>query len=277
MKKSTALILLFSISMFSCVKDNNDNDNPPTDPYYNIFNGEIGQLNNSTIVSSDNHLIICGNANTSDTWILKKVTKSGTELWTKNFPSDSSWTSNCSLTEAPNADLFICGTADLYNIPTGMDIFLIKTNPQGDALWTKTYGTQDFEDFQNIIYTSDGKVLISGYTFPYYSIAQNDIILIKLEPNGDTIWTRRFNSQEGDNLFPFHLLETQDGNYLITGSFNYGPLGELYLLKVDSGGTKVWERRIVFPTGKSGISALELINGELLICGKNELEARYYW
>ena len=62
MKKSTAIILLLSISMFSCVKDNNDN--PPTDPYYHIFNGEIGQLNYSTIVSSDNHLVICGTTNT---------------------------------------------------------------------------------------------------------------------------------------------------------------------------------------------------------------------
>jgi len=268
MKKSATIILLLVLCMCSCVKDNNDNLS--TDPWYHLFDGQIGQLNYSTIVSSDGHLIICGHTNGSDTWILKKATKSGTELWTKYLPPDSAWRSNCALTEAPNGDLFICGSAEFDMSPTGRDIFIMKTNPQGDPLWTKTYGTQDYEHGQNIINTSDEKVLISGSTYPYDSIARNDIILIKLEPNGDTIWTRRFNLQEGDDLLPFHLLETQDGSYLITGSNNYGPLGELYLLKVDPGGTKIWERIIGPPTGKSGVSALELINGDLLICGENE-------
>ncbi len=40
--------------------------------------------------------------------------------------------------------------------------------------------------------TLDGKVLISGYIYPNYSIAQNHIFLIKLETDGDTIWTRQF-------------------------------------------------------------------------------------
>ena len=44
------------------------------------------------------------------------------------------------------------------------DVFLVKTNGNGDSLWTKTYGGTENELGRSIQQTNDGGYIITGYT-----------------------------------------------------------------------------------------------------------------
>lgn len=268
MKRLTTLIFLILISIFAC---NDDNPEPEiTEANYSIFDGSIGISDNSTIVSSDNNLIICGNANNGGLWTLIKITKLGKELWRKDFAGDDWLSSSCALAETENGDLFVCGVTHRNWDNSMIDILLVKTNKDGDTLWTKTYGGSENDYSVNIIKTSDSNILMSGWSGTD-SVASGDINLFKLDYNGNTLWTKTYTNPEYQ--FARHLLETKNGEYLITGGIKEGENpSELYLLKVDADGTKLWDRKIGPASGKNGLSAIEVSNGDLVICGFNTAE-----
>ena len=259
-------ILLTLILFYSCKKDKEPEPiTPETSPTYFTFGGQIGTYDNSTLVSTDNNLIICGNSGTNLSVL--KISKAGSQIWRKDFAAGNGSTTS-GITETSSQEIFICGkSARNYSIMKN-DVLLIKTNSTGDTIWSKTYGGTESEYSTNVITTSDGNILIAGKTESFGAGTFGDIYLIKVNTNGDTLWTRNYPDQ--DQEVPFHLMETQNGEYLVTGTNeDNSQYRELYLLKVDLNGTQVWNKKIGPPTWKWGFSTIELSNGNLLTCGQH--------
>lgn len=261
--KQLTIFILTILFLASCKKDE---DIPPTiepQPNYFSFTGQIGTNDNSTVVSSDNNLVICGNSGTNLS--ILKITKAGSQVWRKDFTAGTN-SSASAITQTPSQDLFICGKTSRNFSISDWDILLVKTNSSGDTIWTKTYGGSDEDYGYQVINTSDGNILLCGisYSFPPQSFA--DIYLIKVNYNGDTLWTRTYPNQ--DQEIPFHVMETQNGEYLVTGTNedNSNPRG-LYLFKVDASGNQLWNRTIGSGTLRWGFSTIELASGDLLTCG----------
>ncbi|MDD5571132.1 MAG: hypothetical protein PHD97_08245 [Bacteroidales bacterium] len=267
--RATIITILILVILSSCKKDK-DNQPPKNDgdtniPTFLTFNGHIGTNDNSTLISYDSNLVICGYSDTNI--CILKISKSGNQIWRKDIYAGY----NCqasAISESLNHDLYICGrTSRNYSI-SSYDVLLIKTNSIGDTIWTKTYGSKKEDYGFQIINTKDGNFLIGGISYSDTTTAFCDIYLIKVNTNGDTIWTRTY--PDSDQEIPFHLLETQNGEYLVTGTNedNSQPR-ELYFLKVSGNGTKLWDKKIGPATWKWGYSTIELPNGDLLTCGQH--------
>lgn len=257
-------IIITIVILSSCKKDDEEIKPTETTPTYFTFNGEIGTNDNSTIVSHDNNLIICGNLDNNIT--ILKTSDSGTEIWRNDFNAGN-MSEATALVESENSDLFVCGETYRNWDNSRSDILLVKTNTEGDTLWTKTYGGPENEYGKNIIETSDGNILIAGKTESFGAGDFGDIYLIKVNYNGDTIWTKVY--EDPDQEVPFSLIETINGEYLVTGTNedNSNPRG-LYLLKANSDGEKLWDVIIGAGLWKWGYSTIELSNGDLLTCGQ---------
>jgi hypothetical protein len=262
--KQIAIIILMILFLASCKKDK---DNPPTTELqanYFTFSGEIGANDNSTLVSNDDNLIICGNSGSNLTII--KITKTGIPIWRNDFGAGNS-SSASGVTEL-SGDIFICGRTSRNYSTSKMDVLLVKSNSLGDTLWTKTYGGVETDYGTNIIATSDGNILIAGKTESFGAGSHGDFYLVKVNTSGDTLWTASYPDQ--DQEVPFHLMETKNGEYLITGTNeDNNQYRELYLLKVSATGQLVWNKKIGPPTWKWGYSTIELTNGDLLTCGRH--------
>ncbi len=250
--------------MTSCKKDDDIPPTPEPQPNYFTFTGQVGTNDNSTVVSNDDNLIICGN--TGSNLSILKITKTGTQIWRNDFEAGNN--SSASGVAELNGYIFICGKTSRNYSTTKNDILLIKANSAGDTIWTKTYGGAEAEYGTNIIATSDGNILIAGKTESFGAGMFGDIYLVKVNTSGDTIWTASYPDQ--DQEVPFHLMETQNGEYLITGTNeDNSQYRELYLLKVSATGQQIWNKKIGPPTYKWGYSTIELTNGDLLTCGKH--------
>jgi hypothetical protein len=87
----------------------------------------------------------------------------------------------------------------------------------------------------------DGGYIITGRTQPLGG--DLDIILIKTNVSGDTLWTRIYGGiydEEG-----FSVQQTTDGGYIISGytsSYGVGFTPDVYLIKTDSIGDTLWTR-----------------------------------
>ncbi len=256
----TLIILFFT----SCKKDKDIPPTPELQPNYFTFTGQIGTNDNSTAVSMDDNLIICGNSG-SNLFILK-ITKAGTQIWRNDFGAGNG--SAASGVAELNGNIFICGKTSRNFSTTKNDILLIKVNSAGDTIWTKTYGGAEAEYGTNIITTSDGNILIAGITESFGADSFGDIYLVKVNTSGDTLWTVSYPDQ--DQEVPFHLMETQNGEFIVTGTNeDNSQYRELSLLKVSAIGQQIWNKKIGPPTWKWGYSTIELQNGDLLTCGKH--------
>ena len=121
------------------------------------------------------------------------------------------------------------------------DVYLIKTDRNGDTLWTKTYGDTANDAGLSIQQTTDQGYIISGYTYSY-GAGLADAYLIKTDSLGDTLWTRVYGKSFWE--WGHSVQQTYDNGYIIAG-FTYNPgvsWEEVYLIKTDSLGDTLWTK-----------------------------------
>ncbi len=114
----------------------------------------------------------------------------------------------------------------------GTDVFLIKTDANGDIIWAKTYGGTSTEVAFSVQQTSDGGYILAGYTGLGYS----DVFLIKTDANGNIIWAKTYGGTFGD--VAYSVQQTSDGGYIVAGvtsSFGAGNY-DVFFIKTDANG-----------------------------------------
>ncbi len=170
----------------------------------------------------------------SDFYIIK-TNNAGDTLWTKVY-GGAGYDFLYSLKETNDGGYLAVGSYDETFIPTGTlttDIYIIKTNSFGDTLWTRTYGGPGYQEGHFGEQTSDGGYIITGYTSSV-SGGNQDVFLLKLDPNGNQVWSNKYGGTSLDNGNTVH--QTNDGGYIIsgiTGSFGSGN-NDLFIIRADS-------------------------------------------
>jgi hypothetical protein len=171
---------------------------------------------------------------------LLRIDANGDTLWTRTYGGPDS-----------EGGAAVCVTSDggyLISSRTqsfgegSFDVYLIRTDSNGDTLWTRTYGGAVEDLATNAIQTPDEGFMVSGYTRSY-GAGGWDIYLLRTDPNGDTLWTRTY-GYPGTDLCA-GIRATSDGGYLLVGSTNSLTAGgyDVYILKTDSNGDTLWTRR----------------------------------
>lgn len=121
------------------------------------------------------------------------------------------------------------------------DLWLIKTNSNGDTLWTKTYGGTGIEEGIDVKQTIDNGFIITGVTTSY-GAGNFDIWLIKTNSNGESLWSKTFGGANND--FGNAVIQTADNGYVVIGSTeSYGSGGsDFWMIKTNSAGDSLWSK-----------------------------------
>ncbi|MHC4540800.1 MAG: hypothetical protein ACYS74_13625, partial [Planctomycetota bacterium] len=145
-----------------------------------------------------------------------------------------------SVQQTTDGDYIVAGYT--YSFGTGSsDVYLIKTDPSGDTLWTRTYGGSDIDYGYSVLQTTDGDYIVAGET-QSFGAGPGDVYLIKTDPSGDTLWTRTYGGNGHD--WGQSVQQTTDGGYIVSGQTNsFGPgQADVYLIKTDAVGDTLWTR-----------------------------------
>lgn len=147
--------------------------------------------------------------------------------------------------------------------PTGMR--LIKTDNFGDTLWTKLYGNVDKNtEGQNVIETSEGDFIVSGiiYTPEAHSSGPSDILLSKLNTEGDTLWWHTYNINNS-RVETANDLTIIDNSIYIVGRNNDNGL----LLRTDLLGNLIFAKTFKIGSGPTEFTSLQKIDDNIFIFG----------
>jgi len=150
------------------------------------------------------------------------------------------------------------------------DVFLLKTDNNGDTIWSKEYGGYKDDFGFSVQQTVDGGYIITGRTESFS--ATQDVYLIKTDSNGATIWTKTY----GDNYYDDgrSVQQTNDGGYLITGTtliFASG-IGWVNLIKTDSNGSVLWTTTFDGDDDDYGYSGQQTNDGGFITTGLTEAD-----
>ena len=231
--------------------------------FYTTF-GYVGinDAGYSIVQTADSSYIILGS--TGNDILLFKADRKGTEQWSRVF-GGSQYDEARHIQQTSDGGYIISGTTKSYGFG-GSDIWLIRTNSQGDSLWTKTFGGTGLELGADVQILEDGGFILLGSTESFGN-GSSDIWLIKTDSQGETTWAKTFGDNSSD--YGKSILKTPDDGYIIRGvteSFGYGNTA-LVLIKIDSTGNKIWDNAFGGSNGEGG-NALRETNdgGQILIC-----------
>jgi len=134
----------------------------------------------------------------------------------------------------------LAGVTDSYG-QGGDDGYITKVNENGTVIWSNTYGGANDDQIYGIIETSDGGFLITGWT-ESYGAGNADVLLIKLDINGDISWSKTYGGTGND--LGSEAVQTADGGYIVAAASSSDGAGgyDIMLIKITSTGNIEWSK-----------------------------------
>ncbi len=230
----------------------------------------------------------------SDFWIVH-TNSFGNKLWDKRFGGSGAEDFRC-VTQTPDKGFILGGcsesgvSGDKSAPNRGLfDYWVIKTDSNGIKVWDKAFGGLHQDFFQFVSSTKDGGFVLGGSSYsgisgdktqPNWDITNqtSDFWVVKIDSLGLKQWDKRYGGSKDDGLSS--IIQTTDNGYLLAGhtlsnasgdisQAAFGTIGgDFWLIKVDSTGTKQWDKR--YGGTLSDIAPMSVIpcsNGGFLLAG----------
>ena len=205
---------------------------------------------------------------------LIKTDSNGDSLWTKQYTFINSYRSvGNSVKQTSDGGYIICGE-QTDSVSNYEDVILIKTNSFGDAIWTKKIGTMLLrESGRSVEQTTDGGYIISGWILGTASTFGRDGYFVKTDNLGNVVWTKIYGDNGGPDEYIAHeIRQTSDGGYAAAGEFYFtgSPMRvKTWLLKLDPIGDTLWTKKIAIGSNFNvGNSLQQTTDGGYVIAGR---------
>jgi hypothetical protein len=213
----------------------------PDTLWTHTYGGSAGDHVLSVQQTADGGYMLAGHttsfgAGGSDFYLVKTDSQ-GDTLWTRTYGgSNNDWA--YSGMQTADGGYAMAGATESFGAGSG-DFYLVKTNSQGDTLWTRTYGGSNYDRANSVQQTTDGGYIVAGWTRSFGAGAE-DFYLVKTNTQGDTLWTRTYGASAAD--VAYSVQQTTDGGYVAAGYTANSTAGgtDFHLVKTNSSGDTLW-------------------------------------
>ena len=231
MKKPLMILVLMIIAVYAFAQ-------APDTLWTKTFGGIASDEGKSVQQTIDGGYIIVGytssyGAGNSDI-LLIKTDSLGNQQWSQTF-GGINYEYAESVQECLDGGFIIAGQTNSYGAGE-YDVWLIKTDENGNQQWSQTYGGSGSDGAKSVQQTTDGGFILCGYANSYDY--DPDFWLIKTDENGIEIWNNTFGGTGSGWGVAESVQQTADGGYVIAGTKN----NTVWLIKTDTIGIEQWNQ-----------------------------------
>jgi len=195
------------------------------------YGGDVIAVNDGYVFSGETSMYGAGDYDI----YLMKTDLYGNQLWYRNFGGLEE-EKYYDITVTSDGGFVLIGTTESFGFPvggSGRDIYLVRTDGNGDTLWTRAIGTTSGDMGYQIEPTSDGGFALLG-------TLGSDLSLIKIDSMGIPVWHKSYDPVSG-SVGGTSLDQTVDGGYLISGGGYINGYGfGIHLIKTLDNGDTLW-------------------------------------
>lgn len=255
------------------------------------------------VIGGDSESGVSGNKTStnygaSDYWVVK-LDADGNKVWDKSYGGTITSTFGdgneflTALYQTSDGDYILAGTSSSgasgnktsTNFSSQVwttDYWVVKVDPDGNIIWDKSFGGDNFDSLGVFQRTSDGGYILGGASYSGVSgnksstnYGQSDYWIVMLDGNGEKVWDKSF----GGNYFDFlnSIQQTSDGGYILAGQSASPPSGnktspyftinggdyDAWIVKINANGNVVWDKSFG-GTSNDGLVAQQTSGGYLL-------------
>ncbi len=191
-------------------------------------------------------------------WLVK-TDEAGNELWSHVYNAGAvGQQTGRAVLETTDGGFIIAGsTSSDLSFSGGM---IMRTDTNGDSLWTKIHAYNGAEVFHAIAETDAGYIAVGDAT--EIPNGNNQALwIVGLDEVGDSLWTKKYFTDLGSINSGMDIIKAEDGNFLITGLRK----DSILVAKITEQGDMLWSNTYAVAVTESGLSIAEKANGEILI------------
>ncbi|MBU1935932.1 T9SS type A sorting domain-containing protein [bacterium] len=202
-------------------------------------------------------------------FFILKTDANGDSLWSRTYGGSRDDVCS-SVAQTSDGGYILGGWTNSFGpgMPWSNNFWLIKTDANGDSLWSRIYGGRDDDECYSVLQTSDGGYVSAGVkrlSSPHWP--DPDMWIIKMDANGDSLWSRTFG--KGGSEECHCVRQTEDGGYILAGYTNsYGARSlDFWLVRLDEHGERLWARTLGGGGGDVGYSVVQTSDGGYAVAG----------
>jgi len=215
------------------------------------------------------------NRNQYTNMYLVRLSSAGETIWTKKYGGKSEEGKGeigYDVKTTSDNGFIIVGSTENFGLG-GKDVWLIKTDVNGDTLWTRTHGGLNDDIGKSVLETSYGYIF-TGYTESFSAPGQAaaNIFVVKTNTIGKEVFPYTYGSTGND--YGESLTALQGGGYVITGS-SFNPqtgTANALVMKVEEQIAQItWTKLFGGQVNHYGISVKVTSDNGFIIAGTQEL------
>ncbi|UCD36886.1 MAG: hypothetical protein JSW54_08575 [Fidelibacterota bacterium] len=158
-----------------------------------IYDTSFGGVGRSIQQTTDGNFAAAGFLRRGDSsydfWLIK-ADSAGNVLWDRTY----GWNGDeraAAMQQTGDEGFILVGLTN--SLGAGLnDIWLVKTDADGEPLWDQTYGGPSWDVGRSVQQTADGGYILVGTT-QSFGRDDSDVWLLKTDANGAVVWSQAFN------------------------------------------------------------------------------------
>jgi gliding motility-associated-like protein len=159
-----------------------------------------------------------------------------------------------------DGNLILAGNTNSLNFSG--DGLIIKTDLNGNIIWSKVIGGTNLDEIWKIIPCSDGGYVTIGGTMSYGQ-GDRDAWITRIDEDGEVMWSDCIGTYSMDNARD--IVQTNNGGFIVVG--NDLEYAGAYILSLNSQGDMLWKKEYFDGVVCWFNDVYEKSNGGLYLCG----------
>ncbi len=228
----------------------------------------------SVISTQDNGYAMCGYSGdflSNGDFLVMKTDSAGAISWAYTYFRSSvaydefAWP----IVQTTDGSYYVAGHGFVDAMSTENNIVLLKLNSSGGVLWAKSYGNPGYTDYAHTMTKlSDGGLAIAGHGIVNPFPTGQDIVVMKLTPNGDVVWAKQYADTYQDHAYG--IIQTSDGGIAVAGFTQRSGSSDfdMLVIRLDRFGNTLWVKAYgTVGVNEHAYSLAQLNDGNLVVAG----------